>query len=606
MRIDIHAVIMTAVVAMMQVTPAAADDFDDFISSASAEFDSFIDDANRDFINFMRSPWAEIKAQPPKELRALPEIDAPVLYLPDEPAGLVPPDNISIVVPADLDPAPGLPADDAPREGDVAEERVEDPASATGDRSGDEDKVRELLAQNKPGDSSQLSNPKDIKTITPAATVPVKQPEQSATPSQTKVDPADKRPAKPMAGSTMPVPADSTSGTGDTGAAASGTPASPAVKSQDTTVPAPVSKSNPLYDGGDNRVAVEYCGMTYYVDSSLKNAVKLSKIDEKNIADAYELLFRKNYSPLLADLKTLRSDNLGNDWALFMLVRKLSESFVGKNEAVVMRQFLLNQLGFKTRIARKVSPQGLALYVATDKELFQHPYIERGGLRYYDTDSKELYRFTMCDADAPAAKAPIAMALKKLPDMASARVKSSRRSAVSGVGVEVTLPRQLVEFYSNMPQCDYSVYTDAPVDRTFSGALLSSLGGAVSGKSKVESAGILLDFVQNGFEYATDREQFGYEKPFFVEELFYYPSCDCEDRSILYRYIVKNILGLDCILINYPNHIATAVDFGQESVSGDAVTYQGRKYIVCDPTFINAPVGMAMPDYRNIVPTVVR
>lgn len=596
MKIGVHTVISTATAALLAAMPVAADDFDDFISSAKADFNSFIDDATRDFLDFMRSPWQEIKAQPPQQLRAQPELDAPLLYDPNPVASTKAPDKPNLIT---------VPAS----------EPSEKPSPAQPE-STDADKVRELLAQNKPDDNTAVTSPSTVKPVTPQPSAPVppaksgKSNEPATTPShntpaeKTPVVKEDKTPAGKVTPATTPM-ADKAKAKSEDAAPATpenNKPETIAPKKQEVKQPAKVS--NPLYDGGANRAEVEYCGRKYYVDASLKNAFKLSKLDEKNIADAHESLFKKNYAPLLDDLKTLRRDNLGNDWALFMTVRKLSESFVGKNESVVMRQFILNQLGYKTRIARKVSPQSLALYVATDKEIFQHPYIERGGLRYYDTDSKELYRFTMCDADAPAAKSPLSMALAKTPDMAESLVKSTR--SASGNAVSVTMPRQLIDFYNDMPQCDYSVYINAPVDGSFSSALLSSLHAAIDGKSKHEGAGILLDFVQNGFEYATDQEQFGYEKPFFVEELFYYPQCDCEDRSILYRYLVKNLLGLDCILINYPNHIATAVDFGAENVSGDAITHKGRKYVICDPTFINAPVGMAMPNYKGVAPTVVK
>lgn len=162
-----------------------------------------------------------------------------------------------------------------------------------------------------------------------------------------------------------------------------------------------------------------------------------------------------------------------------------------------------------------------------------------------------------------------------------------------------------MEFYKRLPQCDYSVYATAKVDKKFSDEVLGALRPAIKGKSEREAANILLDFVQSGFEYATDPEQFGYEKPFFVEELFYYPYCDCEDRSMLYRYLVKELLGLDVILLDYPNHIATAVRFNGD-VPGDFVVGGGGKYIVCDPTFIGAPVGMAMPQFKNVAADLLK
>ena len=81
----------------------------------------------------------------------------------------------------------------------------------------------------------------------------------------------------------------------------------------------------------------------------------------------------------------------------------------------------------------------------------------------------------------------------------------------------------------------------------------------IKGKSQKDAANILIDFVQTAFEYQTDDVQFGYERPLFADETFFYPYSDCEDRSILFAHLVKDLLGLDVVLLYYPGHLATAV-----------------------------------------------
>lgn len=120
----------------------------------------------------------------------------------------------------------------------------------------------------------------------------------------------------------------------------------------------------------------------------------------------------------------------------------------------------------------------------------------------------------------------------------------------------------------------------------------------INAGSEPEAAEMILNFVQTAFEYKTDDEQFGYEKPMFPDETLNYPYSDCEDRAILFATLARDLLGLDVILMHYPNHIAAAVCFNSD-VSGDSVVHKGRKYIVCDPTFIGAPVGVTMPGMNN-------
>lgn len=103
------------------------------------------------------------------------------------------------------------------------------------------------------------------------------------------------------------------------------------------------------------------------------------------------------------------------------------------------------------------------------------------------------------------------------------------------------------------------------------------------------------ELLQTAFEYKTDEEQFGGKRSLFADESLYYPYCDCEDRSILLSILVRDLVGLDVVLLQFPGHLATAVKFNEE-VEGDWLDLEDGRYVVCDPTYIGAPVGMAMPE----------
>ena len=94
-------------------------------------------------------------------------------------------------------------------------------------------------------------------------------------------------------------------------------------------------------------------------------------------------------------------------------------------------------------------------------------------------------------------------------------------------------------------------------------------------------------------------------RAFFAEESLHYPYCDCEDRSILFTRLVRDLLGLPCILVYYPGHLAAAVRFSRR-VDGDYLALDGERYTVCDPTYIGAPVGMTMPGMDNRSASVIR
>ena len=161
-----------------------------------------------------------------------------------------------------------------------------------------------------------------------------------------------------------------------------------------------------------------------------------------------------------------------------------------------------------------------------------------------------------------------------------------------------------MEAIRRYPQMDIPFYAMSTIDSNFHQSLLAQVNEQIRGCSEKEAVARILHFVQYAFDYATDREQHGYEKPYFIEENFYYPKNDCEDRAILFAFLVHNLLGLDVHLVQYPGHECTAVNFTTSQMNGDGYMYKGKAFYICDPTFIGASIGQCMPGYRNVKPTV--
>ena len=527
------------------------DDFDSFIKTEVQSFDKFIDDANKQFISFLRNPWKEFEAKKPVEKRTKPEPVKPVVY--DEKKDPVAP-------PVELD--------------------IED---ILGQSTG-ESKQR---PQGKINDGEKVGFEKpQPKPATPAT--------KPATPTDKPTTPTAK-PASPTAKPTTP-------------AAKPATPTTPTTPPAVVPVPTakPSAPMSALYKESSEKQMINYCGQRIYVDKSLKGVCSIGNMREKAVADAYEAMCKADYKPLLADCRQLKKDLKLNDWGVFLFVRDVSNALCADAHAsVVMQQFLLNELGYKSKMARRADRDQMLLFVATDCKMYGRPYFTKDGLNYYNLTSDETCQFYMCQEDSPKAKSSIDMQITNAPLLNSGMVNSVHKNGAGTVAVSVDVPKSLMLFYKSMPQCDYSVYVNAKVNPAVADRLLSSLAPIVEGKSETEAANLLINFVQTGFKYATDQEQFGYEKPFFVEELFYYPYCDCEDRAVLYSYLVRNLLKLDVVLLDYPNHIATAVCFN-ENVSGDFVTVEGKKYIVCDPTYIGASIGKAMPQFKRVAAKVLK
>ncbi len=541
----------------------APDEFDTFMSEALSDFNSFIDEADRDFIDFMRNPWKKFDAEKPVEKRIVPEPVAQPKVDPAEKPDTTP-HRLTIEEIIDL--------------------TSKESGKGKGEAAGGE--ATPTIGFEKP-------KPKPVKTE------PVK-PNQKPEPTKDQPNAQKPEPLKPA----TPKPADTTPGNEKPATPVATTPA-PKPVPQPTTKP--TQKPKPPQATATTGLPVQFGGITYRVSDALAGKVPNVSTNERSIANAYEALLKSDYKPLVEDLRQLRSNGLNNDWALFLFVKDVASKLASGNSAQVLRQFLLNQLGFRARVAIVPSEQRLALYFAPNVQMFGVVYVTIDGINYYDADGTSPYAFFMCSREAPAAKNKIDMNMASMPAFSGNSRTTTHTGTGRSAGVSVTLsvPEQLAAFYRRVPQCEYSVYADAIADENFEAAVLPQLRKAIEGKSETEAATLLLDYVQHAFDYATDQQQFGYEKPFFVEELYYYPQCDCEDRSVFYRYLVKKLLGLDAVLLEYPNHLATAVEFSTPQ-NGDYVRVGSKTYTVCDPTYIGAGIGMTMPMFKNTAAKVVK
>ena len=635
------------------------DDFDDFVNSEIASFDKFIDDANKQFISFLRNPWKEFDSKKPVEKRVKPEPVKPVVY--DEKKD---PDTTPVELTIEEILGQSTKESKQRPQGRV----IDGGEKVTFDKP--QKKVDNTNKRRQPVDTESEKPQPVVKSETPApvpAPVPTLQPAAPATkptcpnakPTCPNAKPAcpNAKPAcpnaKPAAPATKPTcpnakpicpnakptcpnakptcpnakptcpnakpacpnakptcPNAKPACPNAKPACPNAQPAAPTTKPVVVPVTPPAVKpsapTGELFTASADKQMVNFCGQKVYVDKSLKGVCSIGNMRENAIADAYEAMCKADYKALVDDCRKVKKELNLNDWGIFLFVREASKTLcTDENAAVVMQQFLLNELGYKSKMARRADRNQMLLFVAADCQVYGHPYFTKDGLNYYNLTSNESCQFYMCQEDSPKAKSKLNMQVNHAPALNAGMVNSVHKNRSGSVAVSVDVPKSLMEFYGSMPQCDYSVYVNAEVNPSVASKVLSTLAPLVNGKGEAEAANLLINFVQTGFQYATDQEQFGYEKPFFVEELFYYPYCDCEDRSVLYSYLVRNLLKLDVVLLDYPNHIATAVCFN-ENVSGDFVTVGGKKYVVCDPTYIGASIGKAMPQFKNVAAKVLK
>ena len=334
----------------------------------------------------------------------------------------------------------------------------------------------------------------------------------------------------------------------------------------------------------------------------------LGSTTEGAVADGWMRLASDEYLPIIAQCLDYRDKLRLCDWGYVRFVERMTTAFFPSNqlnEARLMQMYILTQSGYKVRIAQ--ANNRLVLLLPSKETIYKYPYLNIRGNKYYVIDSSlRNASFKVFDREFPKEQY-FSLRIAEPPMLPVSTISRQFQSKHDKeLSAEVDINKNLIDFYNDYPlSAHWDLYSNASLSELVKKQLYPILHSFISGKDKPTAANILLHFVQTAFDYATDDEQFGYERPLFADETLYYPYSDCEDRAILYSILVRELLDLDVVLLHYPDHLATAVCFSTE-VSGDYLQVDGRRYIVCDPTYINANIGQAMPQYKKTAINIVK
>lgn len=268
--------------------------------------------------------------------------------------------------------------------------------------------------------------------------------------------------------------------------------------------------------------------------------------------------------------------------------------------------YLLANMGYDVRIAVNGNGHPLIL-IPFRQDVYARPYLVLDNRKYYifsDTDldmgRPENTRISTCDLPSHIpAGAIMDLTLNGL----NLPYEPYRYDiAFGGLRIQGEVNKNIFPVLFKYPQMPTGDFARSEVCPDVRRSIVEQLGPQLAGKPQNEAIDALLKFVQ-GFDYATDEEYHGFEKPYFFEEMLYYAKCDCEDRAIFYTYLLWNVLGVENHLICYPGHESAAVHLS-ENIRGDAYDYEGRRFYISDPTYIGASTGMCMPMYVRESPQI--
>lgn len=356
----------------------------------------------------------------------------------------------------------------------------------------------------------------------------------------------------------------------------------------------------------------DYCRITFYnEDVVLPKLKKLSPFNSSGITneliqDYWVKLSNSGYVDVLKRAGEIKRELQLNDWGYYLLLHDIIvETFKNdKNSQSLLLWFLLNKSGYKARIVR--TEKEIYLAIPSRSVFFGTPYVngaeenEKSYLVTVDKKDGIPNQFYSYKKDHPEARNYIDLTIDRSPLFISSPESKELKFDYQGTQFSASVNYDLgaVKFFEHYPLTELNTYFNAALSEKIQRSLLKSLSSIIKDKPEPVAANMILRFVQTAFEYETDQQNFGREKPMFKEEIVHYKHSDCEDRSILFSYLIKELLGLKVIGVDYPGHVCTAVKFNSP-MEGDYILYENEKYTICDPTYIGAYIGMCMPEYKN-------
>lgn len=327
--------------------------------------------------------------------------------------------------------------------------------------------------------------------------------------------------------------------------------------------------------------------------------VTLADVSENAVADAMEKMSGEATDKLIVDCIAIRDSKSLSDWAYINMLKEVATAVYGSysNSAVLLMAYIYMQSGYKMRLA--TSNDRLYMLYASNHTMFGKNYYVLDGNKFYSLDELP-QQLNICKASWPAEESlSLLIDGRQGFDAKVGKAKRVASTKYKEFDVTVSVNNNLLDFYSTYPKSmldnnllsTWAMYANVPMDSNVVAQVYPKLRAQIEGLSKLEAVNRLLHFVQTGLVYKYDNEVWGCDRPFFAEESFYYDYADCEDRSILFTRLVRDLLDVECVLIYVPGHLLAAVRL-TDDIKGEFILVEGRKFMLCEPTCLNgASVG---------------
>ena len=335
--------------------------------------------------------------------------------------------------------------------------------------------------------------------------------------------------------------------------------------------------------------------------------IRLSNVNNQSVSHFFDAISKLPMENLQQQLQEVKEKLQLNDWGYYVLIKELSKKiYTHSNEQKLFQWFQLLQSGYRIKVGS--SQENIILMIATQQELYAVPYTTQQKIKYYFME-KNIQKIKTYGKNYPLSQKSFDLSLIQFPLLPNKKTQNRTLSFVYNTQkyeFVISSNENLIRFLDTYPQGQFKIFMNTVGNNNTQRALSKILKEEIQNYNTKDKINFLLRFVQKAFPYKTDDEQFSKENFLFPNETLFYAYSDCEDRTALFVYLAREIIGIkEIILLHFPNHLAPAIYLPNTTLDGKSYNYRGKKYVIADPTYIGANVGMVMNMFKNSKPRII-
>jgi len=340
----------------------------------------------------------------------------------------------------------------------------------------------------------------------------------------------------------------------------------------------------------------------FNVDIGYKSA-KYYPQNQLGVSNFFSVVASSEYGDLLDEIDSVIDNLKLNDWGIYQLITRISQKiYISEDDRKLFVWFMMTKMGYDIKIGL-YQKHIILMFYSKDKLYLKANFIFNKKRFYVISEyaNENIEKVYTYNHIYPGAIKPLKFKLNELPhfqrDIHTKTLTFKEFGKIYDISYRYD--KNLIDFMATYPQVDYKIYFNTPMSSITLNDIVASMKKYIDNKKASSAINFVLHFVQKSFKYERDQEQFGKEKVMFADEVLFYKKSDCEDRVILFSHLIKDIFHFSVAGLKYKDHMSSGLYI---PMNGDSVRVAGRRFVVADPTYINANVGQSMSKYKNKAP----